>query len=150
MIVDIAGGTLDQKDLITDLSYFGMKKLMPRAWVDMYLSIEVTSGLLDEEGATGDCMWEVTSESPRDFIIRLDSALTDDELATTLAHELVHVKQYAKNELKQYANLKGYRFKKDIYPINYKYCLRPWEIEAEMLEKTIVNEWKETFGIVLT
>lgn len=150
MIVEIHGASEEQKEIITDLSNFAMKKMMPRAWADLYLFVEIDSELFDREGTLGDCTWEGSSKSPRDFIIRLDGNLPKDELLLTLAHELVHVKQYAKNELKQFCNLRGYRFKNDLYPLDYAYSLRPWEIEASVLESTLVESWEGSCESVLS
>lgn len=65
---------------------------------------------------------------PRDFVIEIDRKQTEDEMLVTIAHEMVHVKQYAYRELNDQQNLwMGEKIDSDKIP----YDKQPWEIEAE-------------------
>lgn len=72
--------------------------------------------------------------SPRKFKIRLDPRLSRSSQLKTLAHELVHVKQYARNELKDYPNRASKWKDKVVHEENTHYYDLPWEIEATGME----------------
>ena len=64
---------------------------------------------------------------PRSFVIELHKGDDEKEHLKTLAHELVHVRQYARNELNDAMNTwKGRKVDSDSIP----YEEQPWEIEA--------------------
>ena len=85
------------------------------------------------EGIHGDCM----DEEDRDFTIRLDIAQSEYELISTVIHELVHVKQYVTKQMKQ-EWARDVFYEKVLYPIDMKYDDRPWEIEANSSEKSLI------------
>ena len=62
-------------------------------------------------------------------------AFTLEEMMQTLAHEMVHAKQYLRRELCGYSMAwKGRK------PRNYKYENAPWEKEAYRLEEELFNK----------
>lgn len=68
---------------------------------------------------------------PREFEICIDPSMSKENLLCTLAHELVHVKQFAKNELG--AAVQGCRQRWNgnyIDTEKLNYWDQPWEIEA--------------------
>jgi hypothetical protein len=67
---------------------------------------------------------------PRSFVIELHKGDNEAEQLKTLAHELVHVRQYARNELNDEMNTwKGRYVDSDAIDYNDQ----PWEIEANKL-----------------
>lgn len=83
----------------------------------------------------GDCIWIGNNHKPRRFKINISSRLRFETFLTTLAHELVHVKQYVKGELKDYIRYPGLcKWNgKQIYYGEHDYYTHPtfpWEIEA--------------------
>ena len=62
----------------------------------------------------------------------MDSAVSLRNLLINLAHEMVHVKQWAKGEMYEYSRTPSLvRFKKSVYDMNdIDYYDYPWEIEA--------------------
>src|SRR5688572_27218497 len=55
-----------------------------------------------EEQTPAGYVWVVGNspiKNPREFFIRLDSSMSKRALLLALAHELVHVKQFARNQL---------------------------------------------------
>ena len=67
---------------------------------------------------------------PRSFVIELHKNDSEEEKLKTLAHELVHVRQYARNELNDEMNTwKGRYVDSDAIDYNDQ----PWEIEANKL-----------------
>jgi hypothetical protein len=71
----------------------------------------------------------------RDFTITVDNNLGKRNMLLALAHEMVHVKQYAKGELKD-IRLNKIKFRNEIIESNeMDYWDMPWEIEAHGREK---------------
>jgi hypothetical protein len=72
--------------------------------------------------------------------VMLYSRLDTTQLMTTLAHEMVHVKQFAKGQYRTGLNRKGdttyYWMGKKV---NKPYLDRPWEIEAYSRESLLVQ-----------
>jgi hypothetical protein len=62
------------------------------------------------------------SNKPREFQIELNPVIGSHDILETLAHEMIHVKQYAYNEMNEY----GTRWRGQ----NLNYYDEPWEIEA--------------------
>lgn len=65
----------------------------------------------------------------------------DQELASNLAHELIHSRQFIRGEI----NSEDYYYKGKNYE-SFEYAETPWEIEAYQLEQVLVdlfwsNEW---------
>lgn len=78
------------------------------------------------------------SGKPRDFLIELYPHLAAYDILKTLAHEMVHVKQYAYSEM----NEEGSRWKGnrvDITTIDY--WTEPWEIEAHGMEPGLFTKF---------
>lgn len=150
MEIVFIGGSKENCDIAESMCMFAARKLMPRTCAKLFIEIEFVKNLYNDYGIYGDCTWDSHERNPKDYIVRLDDNLSLEDLLATVAHEMVHVKQYATGELKQYSVQKGYRYKNDYYPIDYNIAYRPWEIEASMLEKTLVNAWHKEFDEVLT
>jgi hypothetical protein len=105
------------------------------------LVINVQSNLVKENGWTG-----VVGESIDDdsIIMFIDSKLSDTQLMITLAHEMVHVKQYAKGQMssKIKRNVETrYWLGKPVKKNQYHYHNSPWELEAFSKERILANEF---------
>ncbi len=105
------------QELICEVVEFGRKNLFPR---HKHININIIA--MRNKGVYGDCMYE----DDRDFTIRFDKTLPTIEIITTLLHELVHVKQYLRNEEMDYT---------------LPYDKRPHEIEAHALEKQLTEAY---------
>ena len=105
------------QDLICDVLEFGRKKLFPR---NKHVYINIIA--MRNRGVYGDCMYE----DDRDFTIRFDTTLPQNEIVATLLHELVHVKQYLHKEEMYY---------------DLPYDERPHEIEALAKEKQLTEAY---------
>jgi hypothetical protein len=131
--IEVRGGKAYQKEYVKSVVEFCIKMLMPRM---KSLDIEVV--LKDLKGdAYGYCL----SETTREFEIEIDRKLPLRKLLTTVAHEMVHVKQYARRELHgadgQVWLGKHYNTKK------VSYWDQPWEIEAHGRETGLFVRWAE-------
>ena len=123
--IDTIGGNKKQRELITDVAYFCVDRLMPRMKT---LDIEIQINNLKDQ-AVGYCMMQ---DDNRTFELEVDKKLDDDELITTVCHEMVHVKQYARNELGINDNHDGENY----YDLLY-------EKEAYELQEILLEEYKE-------
>lgn len=97
--------------------------------------IKVVPGLRKTYGAAGICGFNGAGE----IELAVDSRLTGERLCTTVAHEMVHAKQFAFGQLK-------------IRRGAYYWCGRktkattydcPWEIEAYSKERVMSNQLVE-------
>ena len=71
------------------------------------------------------------SNKPREFEIELHPGIGAYDILKTLAHEMVHIKQYAYNETNEtLTRWKGQRVDSD----DIDYWMQPWEIEAHGIE----------------
>ena len=73
------------------------------------------------------------------FYIRLRTKQTKRDLLDTIAHEMVHIKQYLKNEIDDSLNTWKGQVRKD----------EPWEEEAEDLAIYLVNQFTGDYYIKL-
>ena len=107
---------------------FYSRKLLPRQLntltIHVHLSIDCKDKLLGDTEAMD------SNHRPKQFCIRINKRLQGRQLFETIAHEMVHVKQYATDQLKDYYDT-GVRYNGKIYKDDEKgYWLHPWEIEA--------------------
>jgi RNAse (barnase) inhibitor barstar len=101
----------------------------------------------------GECTNEDGNRNPRWFTINLRDAKDDDDVVKTIAHEMVHIKQYAKNELSKelrVAKGKGFHMAskwmgKPWFAKSKEdpYWDAPWEIEAYGREVGLYHKWVE-------
>jgi hypothetical protein len=109
--------------------------------------INITLDFTDKEMSPnyyGFCDWEFDNHRSRDFILTIDSTLAKRTMLFVLAHEMVHVKQYAKGELKDYIKAKSVRWHGKIFQSNeIDYWEQPWEIEAHGREKGLYYKFTD-------
>jgi hypothetical protein len=75
---------------------------------------------------------------PKFLTMIIDSGLEFERLIITLAHEMIHVKQYARGQIKSSRSCKthywmGRHIRKSYYD-------QPWEIEAYTKERVLANK----------
>jgi hypothetical protein len=95
--------------------------------------------------ANGYCSPEDYSGKIRSFEIDLRKMRTN-RMLKLLAHEMVHVKQFAKNELKERYFKDGYKtlWHGEVCDID-SYWDQPWEIEAFTLEEELLCYFKKEY-----
>ena len=113
------------------LGYFAHKLMGSR--LPKNIEIELIFAPIREIGVgDGYCHPYEAGRSPRSFEIMIDSTMPRHKQLITLAHEMVHVKQYARNELSSDSPVsakfagKNYRITQSLED----YLDYPWEIEA--------------------
>ena len=133
MILHVKGSNKAIRKLVESATRFYAEKLMgKRLTENLKITVNLKRNLLSKEGLEGSAVWEDDSYRPREFIVEIDSTVKVRNILLTLAHEMVHVKQWAKDEMYEYLNTIGMvRFKGEkVHLDSLEYWDQPWEIEA--------------------
>lgn len=117
-MIYVEGGTKRQRELAENMTTFLFHKF------NMYPDVEIAFKRLTNDPAVG-----AVVELDDEYHIEIKRSLRQRDMLVTLAHELVHVKQYERGELTQTTNA------------GIDYWDRPSEIEAHKLEAVLFDEW---------
>ena len=157
--VIVNGGTKEQRLLVHNITgWFCMK------FFNRFKSYNIEFDLCKIEGNVQGWCLEIDKNASH---IEIDKRLKGDDFITCVLHELVHVKQQFKGELKE-LNGKAKKWKDEIHIglLNYSnmdkvesekikkialdknvfvsdYMDLPWEIEAYAMQETLLIEWKK-------
>ena len=127
--VEVSGGNKFQREIAHKTVAIMIKKLMPRMST-LDINIEICNIKSDAVGFAMMC------DDNRTFELEIDKKIKLNDFVTTLCHEMIHVKQYARNEINGVDLCwKGRNISKDTDYWNY-----PWEKEAYRLQKRYANE----------
>ena len=144
MEYDIGMRRGDKKDFVEACIKFYIKEL--KLEKSRYtLLVGTHTKYLQEEGFNGG----VIQYGLKQLAIMLSGRLQLDQLAITIAHEMVHIKQFAKGRLGNYIDEKS---KKMITtwlgkPMDLAYYNRPWEHEAWRQERELAYRLFDKTGI---
>ena len=144
-MIKVIGGTASQKKRVKSMVNFCIKKLMPRMY-DLEITVKLKS--LKKQSAYGFCMADPEGSAerldrPREFELEIERSLSMRTLLETVAHEMVHVKQYARGELYQGVRIAKHRWQGKWVSNNVNYWDQPWEIEAHGREAGLFIQWCE-------
>lgn len=140
MILDCNGFGKRQSKILDEVVPFFAEKLMhPRT-----LSVLELCFVRTDMEECGMCEYECTNINPRSFIIEIGKKVKGDEFIKTIAHELVHVKQYVRGELKErYEPHSHLLWLNNVVEITEEgYYNSPWEVEARELEQKLFDLFK--------
>lgn len=137
-IVEFNGGSRAERELILEAIQFSIEQLMPRM-KSLYIEVNLRKM---EESYTGLCYPTDYKVKARDFEIELQKGQTENELVSTVMHEMVHCKQYARGELYQSIRTNRLRWK-GVDHMGTPYQDQPWEEEAYRLEEELFHMWQE-------
>lgn len=109
----------------------------------MQIDIEFVEGMFDKDGHYANCVWEDEHRRGNQFTIQVDPKQKINLLLNSIAHELVHVKQWAKGEYYELIHEpKIYKFNgKKVDTSKVDYWDTPWEIEAHGRAIGLVVQW---------
>jgi len=144
--ITFRGGTKEEKRYARSLAEFVLNKLVsPRLNNLLEIRINFVENLHEKTDSYGEtAYYEDSRVPPREFIIDLYSKLKLRSLLETLAHELVHVKQWATGEMRETRNPFFTRYRKVLVNSNKTdYWDQPWEIEAIGREEGLFIQWVE-------
>jgi hypothetical protein len=132
--ITFANGKRELRDLAEKVVFWYLKKTMPRMRT-LDISIKF-SNCMQNSNAYGYCL---QTDDNRTFEIEIDRNLRLFDFVSTLCHELTHLKQYARGEMKQLDDGR-IRWKKKVYPEGFDYNKSPWEKEAFRVETELALE----------
>ena len=135
MDVRVTGGSKFQREVAHKLIYWTIKQLK----LTRMSSLDVHIILKNLRGLDGECSME--DEEKRTFTIEANKTLGLRQLIMTLIHEMVHVKQFARNEMDDFRVNGRYRWKSGSVPRNVTYYDMPWEKEALRLQEKLTDEF---------
>ena len=132
MIIHVKGSNKAVRKLVEIAAWYYAEKLMGKRLINnLEININLKRNLYKKDKSEGTAIWEDESSRPKEFTIELDCDTKVRNILITLAHEMVHVKQWAKNEMYEYYKGDEVRFMKTKYDMNnLNYWDFPWEIEA--------------------
>ena len=130
--IEVIGGNKTKKELAQNVVSWYLNTVMPRM-----KTLDITVNLTNcyKKGAYGYCMMGDTN---REFEIEIDKNLRLYDFVSTLCHELTHLKQYARGEMKQ-LDCGKIRWKKTVYS-DVSYDDSPWEKEAFKVENKLAMQ----------
>lgn len=147
IIINVKGGTKSQQKYVKSITNYVVGKLMPRM-----KNIEFNIRLRDfgKDPSYGYCLATDDADSyrPREFDIDINRKVRLRLLLETVAHELVHAKQFARGELYQSSVTAKHRWQGKWVSNSMTYWDSPWEIEAHGRETGLFLRWceKERIG----
>lgn len=128
------------KRLCEDVVCWFVSKYLPRH----KLEIEIIHRGMKRENAWGWCDVAGETYKPRSFLIELDTYMDKKTYATVLLHEMVHIFQFCKDQLKIRASK---RYFKGEYIGDLQYFEQPHEIQAHSLEPILYQKYLQDRGL---
>ena len=113
----VKGGTKTQRELTENVAMFAIKNLFPK--IRKYF-------ILIRLDKFNNCF----EYDERDYVINIDKKQNYDDFVTAIFHELVHVKQYLKNEMDNYT-----------FKSTTDYYMLPQEQEAYSVQEELLKLW---------
>tara|TARA_Y100000590_G_C15316916_1_gene862400 strand:+ start:120 stop:533 length:414 start_codon:yes stop_codon:yes gene_type:complete len=131
-LITVEGSNKNRRLLAEEVVSFCIQKLIPRIRT---LDVEVSLTNIDD--ADGYCH----SMNKREFELEIEKKLKENDFISTVAHEMVHVWQYATGQLSQ-KGCKEFWRGRDYTKTSYS--KQPWERQAMRMEKQLLKEFKKT------
>ena len=134
--ISAKNGNRVQNTIARDVVRHCINQLMPRMKT---LDISVIFKKIPEkENTIGTCLM---LDNNRNFEIEIQKGLSFDEIVKTLCHEMVHVKQYARNEMTDSYWKGQMRWRNRFIDKNTRYSKLPWEREAYRKQNTLAKSY---------
>jgi hypothetical protein len=135
------------KSIIKDACHWYMKDIAPRMYKKLFIRLFFKKDFNKNTDTLAQVQWEDDNHRPREFTITVDSDLTYARMLRTLAHEIVHVKQWSQGEMrdnlrnsKDYDTVwRGVRYKSE----DIDYWSLPWEIDATAMEGVLYDKYRQ-------
>lgn len=131
--IEITGHRARKKQCFNVINWF-LENYLPRHQLDIIVNHR---GLL-REGVYGWCTVQDCDFRPRAFLIEIHNYLTLDNYLQTILHEMWHVYQHVRGDLRDKGSL---RLWKGIDYSNEDYEDLPWEKEASEMEKELFQTY---------
>ena len=145
VVVNIKGGSKTQKKHTQTMVEFCVKLLMPRMKT-LEINVHIKDFKEDDSYGYAIATNEACDIRPREFDVDINKHTKLRRLLETVAHEMVHVKQFARGELYQSSVTAKHRWQGNWQRGEKHYYDLPWEIEAHGREIGLFVRWAETNG----
>ena len=132
MFITVTGGKPYQRKRVKSMAEFCIKTLMPKM-----RTLDIHVKLCKLDNALGYCL---ETDDKRTFEIEIHKTQSLRKLLETVAHEMVHAKQFARRELHPSTDT---WYGKTYNPKKVSYWDLPWEIEAHGREVGLFVRWCE-------
>lgn len=128
---------------IRDAVFFYTKKLLGHAMAKkITLDIIIDKELLKTFDMYANIAPLDADARPKHYEMEIDAKLSRKQFLVSLAHEMIHLKQFAKNQMRDLETKKMTRWMGDYYvEENIDYWRRPWEVEAHKGERILYEEY---------
>ena len=149
--IHVTGGNARKRNMVRKAARWMLGyALGTRLANNISLDINLDEGLKDTR-FYGSVFWEDSNHRPRSFDMELCNYLKDRMLYRVLAHEIVHIRQYATGDLKDLATHADYcKWKNKMILTEGRgkvnYFDLPWEVEARRDQEIILSDWKKAHG----
>lgn len=148
MIVNTLGGNKELRQLATSIAEYCADKLFSKKLSkNIQLDIEFSRTLYKEDGILGEIDFDDSNHRPREFTITVDSTVSKRRIMETIAHEMVHLKQYAKGELLDLEKCGSIKWQNQLVDNKTNYWELPWEVEAHGKELGLFIRWAEHYHL---
>lgn len=134
-----------RKDIRAAAILYAERLMGPKLAANLDINITFVPGLRRHQRIRGDAIYREREyvRRHRKFSIRLDDDMCLRLKLLILAHEMVHVKQFARNELRSFGNDRTRWQGKRLSESTINYWVRPWELEARGWEMALYAMWKQ-------
>jgi len=134
----------EELKLVKEFSRWVMARFISkRVMKNLELTIRFDSKLYERDGSYGLAIWEDKHYMGREFTMDVDTSFPFLSIIHTIAHELVHVKQWTLGEY--HPDMRGddiYFFMNEKFDAKtMSYWDLPWEIEAHGRAMGLVIRW---------
>lgn len=136
--LSIEGGTRKERKMAYDAVNFALNYLMPRK---KNLSVDVNVVDIPDDAEAYHCCIEKGQHE-----IEIQQGLIEEDFITAIFHEMVHVKQHERGELKDHGIRKAWKGEEhiSIFSTTDEYMELPWEEEAYRLQEEMYTKWIQT------
>lgn len=144
----VTGGSKLQRQILTEAcDYYVTRLLGYQLSREIVVVVKIRKNLMEQENSKADCIWDDDEDLPREFEIRLDADLTIMAMLRCLAHECVHVAQYASGKMKDTNSIQVTKWNgKKIDRRGIDYFDLPWELEAYGQETGLMDRFINAKG----
>ena len=128
----------DFKPFVERAAIFYSKELVPNSRIRNNCSVEIKFDENIKEYGFASVEEYNTRKQPRKFLIEIHPYIGSRRILETLAHEMVHIKQYIQDETNdQLTKWRGKKINSD----KVDYWVQPWEIDAYGRETGLITKF---------
>jgi hypothetical protein len=124
--------------------WYAHRLMGPRLAKNIQLKLVFKQDLRYNRNIWAECGCKDPGPRPRKFVITMDAHAARKTMLLTLAHEMTHVKQFARRELIEIKADVLFKWYGEVFGDEVHYYETPWEIEAHGREIGLYYLWRES------